>query len=90
MSDTGIATDPVIGSGTLTFDPTHAYTDGSTSGLVVNNFNLPLDGGMVFYYDPSFGLILGGEVWGAEVVYGFNNDFAIQIVSPLQSDFGNL
>ena len=70
---------PVIGSFTLTFDPTLAYTN-QTAGLVTNNLNLTIGSAIGFsYLLPQDILILGGVAGGGGVSGVANNTFDFSV-----------
>jgi hypothetical protein len=69
--------DPVVGSFTLTFDPTSTYTD-STTGIVLNSLNIPLGSAISFDYNPTTDfLVVGGLNLGASTI----------AITPAQDDF---
>lgn len=70
---------PVIGSFTLTFDPTLGHTNQS-AGLVLNNLNLTLGSTAGFtFFQPQDILILGGLGSGAQVIASNTFDFSVRI-----------
>ncbi len=84
-----VPVDPVIGSATVTFDPTLTY-DGATAGIVLNSINITLDStALAFDYSPTattFSDSAGGAA--GELIFGGAETGAglIQIV-PSTNDF---
>src|SRR5689334_11633264 len=64
-----VPTDPVMGSFTITFDPTQTYND-STQGITLNSLNINLGSALSFVYSPTGPfpdlLIVGGVSAGAD------------------------
>jgi hypothetical protein len=75
-------TDPVIGSFTITFDPTQTYADPTTAGITLNSLNIALDSPIGFYYSPT------GASAGELFVGGVQDGVCCVQISPtLYNDF---
>ena len=73
--------DPVTGSFTITFDPSHDYLNSTTAGITLDSLNLALGSSFGFTYGHTFdALLVGGKEAG---ISGFNlgasNDFYLLI-----------
>lgn len=66
---------PLIGSVTITFDPTRSYYN-ETNGITLNSLNFPLKSPIAFNYD-EYGLQIGGGYPSSF----WNNDFAAMLPS---------
>jgi len=84
-SGTTVPVDPVVGSFTITFDPTQNYTN-ATSGIALYNapsLNIPLGSSLSFNYDTLTGeLVVGGIEYGTGIVeFPGSDDFYLQIAN---------
>jgi hypothetical protein len=72
--------DPVIGSFTITYDPTVSVTNQLTGP---GSININVSSALVFSYDSTFHeLFIGGAVAGAAAIAVGTNDFGLEINSP--------
>jgi hypothetical protein len=77
----------VTGSFTVTFDP-YAYVIDDTADIKVNSLSVPVDStiGFSYYYDgvptDTQFMSIGGVYGGAGDIYGYTNDFVLQLQFP--------
>ena len=78
-----VPVDPVIGSVTITFDPTQTYYNEAT-GITLNNLNITLDStALVFNYSPTAQSFADGSaLLAGEVIIGADGDAALVQTSP--------
>jgi hypothetical protein len=81
----------VVGSITVTFDPTVAIYD-VTSGITLNSLNLPLASAIGFSFTPFGSLTFGGIGSGVAGASSGTDDFEVAFFSPLSDTpvFGGL
>ena len=78
---TGAPVDPVVGSFTITFDPTQSYTE-ETSGITLNSLNINLGSEFGFDYAPAPTpiIIVGGIRTGVHGITPGTDDFFLPIL----------
>ncbi len=74
--------DPVVGSFTITFDPTLTYAN-TTAGITLNSLNISLGSPLSFSYEPTAGSFPGEALR----VGGFNAGSDVIIFDPSTDDF---
>jgi hypothetical protein len=84
-----VPTDPVIGSATVTFDPTQTYYN-ETAGITLNSINITLDStALEFDYSPvattfaDTSSVVAGEL----IIGGAESGAAIVTIAPSSNDF---
>ena len=80
----GAPKDPVIGSFTVTFDPTINYFTDTTTGITLNTLNINLGSTFGFLYNSTSGAFeVGGTASGVFAVTNNTDDFQLFIANFL-------